>query len=40
MLSLTYVSSATRLFSQQELIQLLTESRARNAHWDISGMML
>jgi len=40
MLSLTYVSSATRLFSEQELIQLLKESRARNTHWDISGMLL
>lgn len=40
MLSLIYVSSAKRLFSDEELLQLLQQSRDKNAGLAITGMLL
>lgn len=40
MFSLVYVSSATHLFTDQELIDLLKKSRANNQRQDITGLML
>jgi len=40
MYSLLYVSSATTLFSKEELLALLKLARERNAAADITGMLL
>jgi hypothetical protein len=40
MLSLIYVSSATKLFSDQDLVALLEQSRTKNARLDLTGMLL
>ncbi len=40
MFSLIYVSSATRLFTEEELLDLLATSRANNEQRGITGMML
>ena len=40
MFSLIYVSSATELFTTQQLDELLQQSRANNAGLGISGMLL
>jgi hypothetical protein len=37
---LTYVSSASRPFTKQELVDLLTHARANNSKRDITGMLL
>lgn len=38
--TITYVSSAVKPFSQQELVELLTLSREANARHGITGMLL
>lgn len=40
MKSITYVSSATHLFTTPELVTLLEQSRDRNLKHDITGMLL
>jgi hypothetical protein len=40
MLSLLYVSSAVRLFSRDDLKDLLAQSRKKNTRLDLSGMLL
>ena len=40
MLSLLYVSSATQLFSEEDLKDLLQQSRANNTRLDLTGMLL
>ncbi len=40
MFSLLYVSSATHLFSDAELVELLDQSREKNARLGITGMLL
>ncbi len=40
MIYLVYVSSATKLFSEAELVELLRQARARNSHSGITGMLL
>src|SRR5438477_5611080 len=40
MISLVYISSATRLLSEQELLLLLEQFRDKNARLGISGMLL
>lgn len=40
MLSLVYVSSATRLFSDDDLKDLLRQSRDNNSRLDLTGMLL
>ena len=40
LLSLTYVSSATRLLSVEELVDLVEEIRPRNERLDITGLLL
>ena len=40
MISFVYISSATKDFSQDELLKLLEQSRSRNATLDITGMLL
>lgn len=40
MLSLVYVSSARRLFSDRDLIELLEQSREKNARLAVTGMLL
>ena len=40
MIQLVYISSATTLFSGDDLIQLLTQSRANNRRRNITGMLL
>ncbi len=40
MLSLIYVSSALREFSDDDLLALLEQSREKNARLDITGMLL
>jgi hypothetical protein len=40
MYQLVYVSSAVRQFTDDELTDLIRVSRANNAHWGITGMML
>lgn len=40
MLSLVYVSSATNLLSNEELVALLDQCRANNSALDITGMLL
>jgi len=37
---LVYVSSAVKLFSASELVELLTKSRARNSEAGVTGMLL
>lgn len=40
MLSLIYVSSSTRAFSDADLVALLEQSREKNARLDVTGMLL
>ena len=40
MISLIYVSSATRLFNEEELLNLLQLSRSNNEQAEITGMLL
>lgn len=40
MLSLIYASTATKLFTQQELVELLEISQKNNVKTDITGMLL
>ncbi|HYP06006.1 MAG TPA: BLUF domain-containing protein [Bryobacteraceae bacterium] len=40
MLSLTYVSSATREFTESELVNLLSRSRENNERHGLTGMLL
>lgn len=40
MIHLVYISSATRDFSHEELLNLLEQSRERNARLNITGMLL
>ena len=40
MFSLIYASSSSRLFSDQELVQLLTQSHETNTRLGITGMLL
>lgn len=40
MLSITYVSSAVRLFNRAELVDLLEASRAANSEHNITGLLL
>lgn len=40
MVSLVYVSSATRHFSAEDLVALLKQSREKNARLDITGILL
>jgi hypothetical protein len=40
MISLIYVSSATRLFNEEELLNLLQFSRSNNEQIEITGMLL
>lgn len=40
MLSLIYASTATKLFTQQELVELLETSQKNNVKTDITGMLL
>ena len=40
MFFLVYVSSATHLFTEQELVDLLEVSRVNNAKLDVTGMLL
>ena len=40
MIHLCYVSTASRLMSQSELLELLAEARAQNIQTDITGMLL
>ena len=40
MLSLVYVSSATQLFSEEDLKALLEQSREKNARLGVTGMLL
>lgn len=40
MLSLVYISSATKLFSDDELRALLEQSREKNAQLEITGLLL
>jgi hypothetical protein len=40
MFSLTYVSSATQLFSDQDLVQLLQQCDEKNTRLGITGMLL
>lgn len=40
MIHLVYVSSAPHLLTEEELIQLLDQSRRRNQRLDITGMLL
>ena len=40
MLSLTYVSSATEMFSATQLTEMLTEWRAKNHELGLTGMLL
>lgn len=40
MISMVYVSSARRLFSDRDLVELLEQSRENNARLDITGMLL
>ncbi len=40
MLSLIYVSSSTRAFSDADLVALLEQSQEKNARLDITGMLL
>ena len=39
-ISVAYVSSAVRLFSDQDLVDLLRQSRDHNAHHAITGLLL
>jgi hypothetical protein len=40
MITLIYASSAVRLMTQDELIELLTKAREKNQRLDITGMLL
>lgn len=40
MLQIVYGSSAVRSFSKSELVELLTQSRAKNARLGVTGMLL
>jgi Sensors of blue-light using FAD len=40
MLSLVYASSAVHLFSENELVTLLNQSREKNTRLELSGMLL
>jgi hypothetical protein len=40
LLSILYISSATREFSESDLTALLEQSRAKNARLDITGILL
>ena len=40
MLSLVYASSAVKLFSEAELVEILKQSRENNLEADITGMLL
>jgi len=39
-ISVVYISSATHLFSDRELLDLLAQAREKNARLDITGMLL
>ena len=40
MVSLVYASSAVRLFSEEDLVALLSKSREKNTRFNLSGMLL
>ena len=40
MFSLVYISSAVRLFSDEQLMELLEQSRTKNLRLEITGMLL
>lgn len=40
MLQIVYASSATKAFSKAELVELLTQVRAKNSRLGVTGMLL